>query len=388
MQGWYHFGAGITLNSIGAAVAYYQSRRRHIVSLLYTMPRACKGSARLSSLDYLNALLPVIEASCITITSLHHKRALVETIKDYSLEVDAVGAMGSHAFDALEGGFLEPERASIVAMQEFRRDQIVQPTLERVDPRKIFSVAEFRNDTKYLAAAYAAYDSADNEFMTMAAILEAVSRHARDDYYIHIPRRQFKKLLESQSAIDPASLERLLVNSPSDYATNTNAYEPFIDLGDLLVSNIGLLSRFLYAFKNIHLGSRRRFQIHAGFIFEAMVKKELVDMGFSVTDIKRIDRKEFDVVATRGTTIYNLQCKNNWIDLNKVESNLPLYLRYNRNLVNYYRRALEKEVKRELILKTELGLGDIRHYVISRFPVMGADPRVINYNQIRNLQNV
>ncbi|MBN9540452.1 MAG: hypothetical protein BGN99_01230 [Alphaproteobacteria bacterium 65-37] len=222
----------------------------------------------------------------------------------------------------------------------------------------------------------------------MAQTLEFFSRHARDDYYIHISKKEFQKILESQSAFDSTSLERPLVNRPSDYATNTNANEPFIDLGDLMVSNINLLSRFLYAYKNIHPGSRRRFQIHAGFIFEGMVKKDLVEMGFSVTGIKRINRKEFDVVATKGSTIYNLQCKNNWIDLSKVESNLTLYLRYNRSLVNYYGRALDKEVKREHLLKENLSLTKIRHHVISRFPVMGADPRVINYNHIANLANL
>ena len=67
-----------------------------------------------------------------------------------------------------------------------------------------------------------------------------------------------------------------------------------------------------------HLHSRRRFQIHAGFIFEDMVRRDLSGMGFQVTDIKRINRKEFDVVATHGGVIYNFQCKNNWIDLLKL----------------------------------------------------------------------
>ncbi|MGH2199034.1 hypothetical protein ACQ1Z2_15920, partial [Enterococcus faecalis] len=82
---------------------------------------------------------------------------------------------------------------------------------------------------------------------------------------------------------------------------------------------------FLYAFKNIHLGSRRRFQIHTSFIFEDMVKRDLSAMGFQVTDVKRINRKEFDVVAVHRDVIYNFQCKNNWIDLAKVESDRALF---------------------------------------------------------------
>jgi hypothetical protein len=65
--------------------------------------------------------------------------------------------------------------------------------------------------------------------------------------------------------------------------------------------------------------------------------------GFEVTDIKRINRKEFDVVAVRSDVIFNLQCKNNWIDLSALESDRKLFLRTNHRLVSYYRRALLKE---------------------------------------------
>lgn len=104
-----------------------------------------------------------------------------------------------------------------------------------------------------------------------------------------------------------------------------------------------------------------------------------------MTDIKRINRKEFDVVATRGGVIFNLQCKNNWIDLSKIEAEPALFVRYNRSLTNYYARALKKERGREHLLKQKLGMDKIVHYVVSRFPVIGADPAVINYNQIDRL---
>lgn len=376
----------VSIDSIGAAVAYYQSRRRHMVSLLYTMPRVCNGLHKLDPLHSLNICLPIIEHSCIAVTSLHNNLALLETYKDFSLEVDSVGARASHQFNALDVGFLEPERASVMAMLEFRRDQIVLPAMEDTNPSQIFSAAELRNNLRALGAAYAAYNLNDGEFIALTQLIERLSHSARDDYFVHVPKPRFKSLLAAQSAFAPATLEGMLVNTAGDYATNTNAYEPFIDIGPLLVSNVTLLSRFVYAFKNIHLGSRRRFQIHAGFIFEDMVKRDLARMGFTVADIKRINRKEFDVVATYGGAIYNLQCKNNWIDLAKIESDRKLYLRYNRTLTSYYERALDKERKREHLLTAKLGLERIYHFVISRFPVMGAGPHVINYNQIEHLQ--
>jgi len=388
MHGQTTFGFGIALDTVGAAVDYFQSRRRHLVSLLYTMPFACKGTQELERLDTLNVLLPQIEHSCIAITGFHLKLAQLEVLEDFSLEVDGVGAMASQGFETLDGYFLEPERASIQVMAELRKDQVVLPEMEPLDQTKVFSAAELRNSAKLIGATYAAFGLIDSDFSAMAQLIIAFSRQCRDDYFVEIVKPKFQAMLRAQATIDPGELERLLVNAPSDYATNTNAYEPFIDLGDAVVSNVNLLSRFLYAFKNVYLGSRRRFQIHAGFIFEDMVKHDLVAMGFHVTDIKRINRKEFDVVATYGGVIYNIQCKNNWVDLAKIEADRALYVRYNRSLIGYYRRALEKERAREHLIKSKLGLDRIEHYVISRFPVIGADPRVINYNQIGRLQAI
>ena len=388
MHGHADFGSGIGLDTVGAAIGYFQSRRRHMVSLLYTMPFACKGSETLPRLDALNVLWPKVEFSGLSITSLHHNLAQLEVIDDFYLELNGRRVTASHGFDTLDDCFLEPERASIVAMKDLRGDRIVLPEMETLDTKKVFSAAELRNSVRLIGAAYAAFELNDPAFSAISRLVIAFSREVRDDYFVEVDKRKFHTILSAQSVFGPEELYRLLVNVPSDYATNTNAYEPFIDRGDAVVSNVNLLPRFLYAFKNIHLGSRRRFQIHAGFIFEDMVKRDLSTLGFNVTDIKRINRKEFDVVTTHGEVIYNFQCKNNWVDLAKVESDRALFVRYNRYLTSYYDRALRKERAREELLKSKLGLERIEHYLVSRFPVIGADARVINYNQIRRLETI
>jgi hypothetical protein len=78
--------------------------------------------------------------------------------------------------------------------------------------------------------------------------------------------------------------------------------------------------------------------------------------------------------------------RHNWIDLSKIEAERKLFVRYNRSLTNYYSRALKKERSREHLLMQELGMGKVVHYVVSRFPVIGADAAVINYNQIERLR--
>jgi hypothetical protein len=116
--------ASITLDTIGGAVDYFQSRRRHFVSLLYTMPYACSGSLILQPYDALTVLMPQVEHSCIAITGFHQKLALLEALPDFSLEVDHIGAMASHGFETLDDYFLEPERASIHVMSELRGEKI------------------------------------------------------------------------------------------------------------------------------------------------------------------------------------------------------------------------------------------------------------------------
>lgn len=386
LHGQSDFGAGISLRTVGEAVTYLQSRRRHFVSLLYLMPGACKGQAKLEPLDTLNVLLPQVEHSCVTITSMYLKLALSEALPDFALEVDDVGALASHWLETLDSGFLEPERASIVAMNELRGDQTSAFSAEPVDPKKIFSAAELRNSIKLLEATYDAFGLNDSDFQAMASIVTGLSSRCRDDYFVAIGKPKLSSLLNAQDRIDPVLLHCLLVSRPStNYSECTNAFHPFIDVGNAVVSNVNLLSRFIYAFKNVHLGSRRRFQIHAGFIFEDMVARDLRRMGFQVTDTKRINRKEFDVVCTRRGVIYNFQCKNNWIDLAKVEADRPLFVRYNRRLVSYYVRALAKEKARERLLKDKLGLDKIAHFVVSRFPVITTDPRIVCYNRINIL---
>jgi hypothetical protein len=376
------YGNGISLDTIGDAIDYYQSRRRHLVSLLYTMPFACTGDKALAAFDALLVLLPIVEHSCITVTSLHQDLLLADILPDFTLRADGVGMAASHGFQPLEAHFLEPERASMVVLHQLRGDQIVPPNEEALDPKKIFSAAELRNSVKLIAAAYDAFGLNDDPFRAICQLAIAFSRHCVDDYFIAIDKQKFQSFLIVQTAIPAGELEGLLVNRSRDYAASTNAYQPFIDVGDRLVSNVNLLSRFLYDFKNIHLGSRKRFQIHSGFIFEDMVRRDLDGLGFAVTDIKRINRKEFDVVAIRDGTAYNFQCKNNWVDLTKIETDRPLFVRYNASLVSYYRAALRKEEGREQLILGKLGLLKIAHFVVSRFPVITNDPRIVPYNRL------
>ncbi|WP_210187009.1 hypothetical protein, partial [Methylobacterium gossipiicola] len=119
--------------------------------------------------------------------------------------------------------------------------------------------------------------------------------------------------------------------------------------------------------------------------FEKTVSDALELQGFQLTGIKRLHPKEFDVVTTRDGVIFNVQCKNNLIDLSRLEADPKLFARYNRARVASYERALRKELGREALLTTELGLSHIEHLVVARFPFANDNPRIIPFSRIEDL---
>ncbi len=377
-----NLAAGFTLNSVGEAVGYFQSRRRHFVSLLYLMADACKGTKKLEPEHAFDVLLPIVEYCCISFTGWNWKGVLAEIFRDFTLTSDGIGSYASHEYDPLESAFLEPETVGLLDMYTQRSDQVGLPYREQQDASKIFSAPELRNGVRLIQAAYECFGLNDQEFSILARLISAFSRYCEQDYFIKIGATRFRAMLGAQNVFDPIELERMLVNHANDFAVASNSFEPFIETGGYVISNVNLLTRFLNAFKNIHLGSRKRFQIHAGFIFEDKVAADLASYGFTVTGVTRINRQEFDVVTILGDVIHNFQCKNNWIDLGKLESDRRLLARYNRRLDRYYRTALSKEEGREDLLIGKLGVARIEHHVISRFPAITGNPRIINYNRL------
>lgn len=368
------------LQTVAGAMEYFQSRRRHFVAMLYTLPIACRGAKPVERLDTLNLFAPQIELYGLSLTALHNQAMLSDVFSDFHIETDGFGGHASHAFEPLDGWYLEPERASIVEMIEGGAGAALD--LEPQDPRLVFSAAETRNDIRQLKAAYSEFGLADSDFGCMVSFFIALLDHCQDDYRIDVDRATFETLIADAEKDGARGLMHVVANQSGDYVRNTNEYAPIVRCGDRYFSAVTLVTRFLNHWKNVCLNKDRRFQIRSGFIFEESVKRKLTEQGFAVQDIKRIDRKEFDVVATDGDVVYNIQCKNNLVDLTRVESDRKRFARYNRYLDSYYARSLAKEEGREHLLLERLSLQTIKHFVISRFPVATTNARVLPYSKI------
>lgn len=369
--------------TVGTALGYLQSRRRHLLALLHTIPGVCRGTQRVHKLDGLNQFLYLIETAGLGTTSMHYNLMLSQVYPEFALAVDEVGILASHCFNGLDSFFLEPERTAITEMDDVDFSGV---KLVSVNRRLIFSKSELENNLALIGAAYSEFNLHETSYGQLAAFISSLIPLVVDEYFVRLKVKRFDELCCEQKLHD--ALKRALVVEGVDYVGNTSTYAPFTRVGGDLVTSITLLSRFANHWKNVCLNRVRRYQIRSGFIFEKSVKAALRTQGFDVTEIKRVGRAEFDVVATLNGVIYNVQCKNNLVDLNRVEADVRRFVRYNRSLDLSYRKALEKERAREQTLLEELGLTAIRHFVVSRFPVVTRNPCILPFGEISRLRGI
>src|SRR3546814_7861733 len=112
-----------------------------------------------------------------------------------------------------------------------------------LDETKIFSAPELRNGVRLIQAAYECFGLNDLEFAMLARLISAFSRYCEQDYFIKIEVCKFRSILGAQTVFEPDDLDRLLTNRASDFAKASNNFEPFIETGGFLISNVNLLPR-------------------------------------------------------------------------------------------------------------------------------------------------
>lgn len=365
------------MHNLASLIDYLQSRRRHFVALLHVLPVACRGGVRMTPLEALTVMLPIVEFTGIPMSSAHF--ALMAKLARESLGLPSQAGV---EIPLLDTGFLEPERSRIaeISWQDAGYKHFYS-LREPLQPDRLFSAAELRNDIVTMEAAYAEFDLAGSDFAIAARLIRRLSRQCVErDFWVKIEPAALDSMLDAVEA--PVSLRRALVRPVSGYMDGLASYAPFVRVGGLLYSTVTLLSRFMYSWRARTLDSRKRYQIRTGFIFEAVVKERLTEQGFVVQDIKRINRQEFDVVAVFEGVVWNVQCKNNFVDLATVDTDAKRFARYNRALVKAYEKALAKEHRREHLLRSRLAIDNVQHVVLTRFPVVTDDPRIVPFTRI------
>lgn len=352
-------------------VNFLKSRRHHLNTLIYAIADLARGDIRLSLDELYYLAFDTIERSFVAgLTSLHQKLTMLAVFPDFRCQTDGHGLLDTdpRSETLLDRQYLDAERMAITAIDS------VHMTEGTFDRSKITSVPELRHQLFTIEASYAPYDLAEQGFADLRRFAEEVMAYTKDDYFLRIPDDAFKAIL---TRYQHTPWQRMAVCRPVAEHPLHGSYAAFSRHRNVFYSDLMTLLRFAYRVRDHLLERNRRYQVKSGFIFEDELKKQLPALGFEVLDIKRIDRKEFDVVAKRSGVLYNFQCKNVLLDRSLMETNLRQFVRNNRRIVSYFKKALVKEEGREELLHKATGNQTIKHFVVSQFPVFTDDERII-----------
>jgi hypothetical protein len=368
------------------AVAFYRAHRRHLTNLLYVIPKYCKGKTKYNEVETLLSLVHFSECYLRNVTSLHRQLVLSHIHSDYSAKVIENTIVGNYQFEILDESFLEPERMSITDPIMKKAFELVSSQFASVPTGKAFSLSEMLNECTMIRSYFRLFTHNDPVFEAIDHVVSEIAPFVTDDYFVSIPKKKLLNLLSKFDFSIGKKVIELMTNESDDFIAYSNSFHPFISVGEKYRSSVNLIMRFVYNYKNTSLNNCKQFQIKSGFLFEERVKETLALNGFQVLhDAKRIQRKEFDVVCLRENVIYNFQCKNNFVDITLIESNPRAFASKNRRMVSYYAKSIDKELGRQHLLANKYGNDDIRHFVISRFPVVTNNPSIILFTDLETI---
>lgn len=369
-------GNGLRLNNTQNAIAYLQSRRAYYVTTLGLIPKIARGNKVIDYIDTLNFLQYPMDSCLVNITTAYYNLLLNNCLSDFEMDSDGTIAKRNFEYDHLEGFFMEPERLSLLDQMELRPGIVVSKQMLPKSNNKLFSFSEVANAMALFEGAFDKYKIQNNlEYKELSLFMYEIAIFLKDDFHIIIDEDIFNNIAAKYNSLK-------LFNISDDYFENLNNYSPFQKVEGQFYTTVVLLTRFVYRTLSQSLLKNRTFQIHSGFIFEDKVSKILETKGFKPTGITRINRKEFDLITIKDNKVFNFQCKNNYIDISRVNYDYKTIGRFNQQLCRYYESAIIKEENRENLIKSKTGISDIEHFVVSRYPVITRNEKIINFTDL------
>lgn len=364
-------------SAVNSAILYYQSRRKYYVTILDLIDEWAKGDYSFEFIDMLNQVQYTIDSCLQTITANYFSILLNNSLSDYSIDFQKSPPLPSHQFKNLEAFLLEPQVLTMADQLEFRFDQTLSVDVTPKPKDKVFSYSEVENNIKLITSIFNKYNVRKNTlFIELSFLVYKLKDYCFDDYYIKVPNAIFN--LEIQPFIKTINMFGI----KSDYFYASNFISTFQKTNGNLICTVVLLNRFITHTIHRHLSKNKSFQINSGFVFEDKVASILEQHAYELTGITRINKKEFDVITIKDNHIYNFQCKNNNIDISKIQDEPKRMARLNKRLINYYNRAFIKETLREDLIKQKLNVNDITHFIVSRYPVVTDIEYIINFNEL------
>lgn len=368
----------MNFNTVGEALSFMQSRRFHYHTLLKLIPIYSKGEKTLDLIDVMNEFEYYVDICMVGITTAYQQIAQLKCIKGIKGVITQNGIEFNKEFSPLEDYFCNPIRLSQLDLIKFTNLPKVQNPSRQ---GKLYSIEELKEMIHNDGVLFSDYGlNHHRHYKMILKLLDDIIPFFTNEYFIDIAENDFIKIQKKYENL-------CLCNEYEDYEEIASSVVPFVKCGSYYYSNNYAVLRFIENEIYSILYKIRRYQIKSGFIFEEKVTQVLEKYGYKRDrSVKRIKRKEFDVVCVKGDCIYNFQCKNNYINVKDFGlSYISMLCNANKRLESLYEKALRKEEKRENLLIKKIGISNIKHFVVSRFPIFTNNPRIINYNDLEKL---
>lgn len=359
------------------AIDRCQKMRLYYVTMLLFVPQYAKGSRKIDFLDLLNFFQPQIDMCLVNIRTAYNSLLINRSINDYKAIPNTFGFSFNFDYKHLEEDSLEPIRLSEEDVMNNMTDE-EKSRVSYCPVKQLCGYDEMLDGIKISSAVFEKYGLNElEEYKEMVGMAQDLKPFLKDDYAFIVPETAYMELKGKYPLLN------LTCNS-GDFDDMLNARPGFFKFEDVYYSTVLFYQRYMVNMEQRLLEKKKKFQVDSGFAFEKTIKAVLSEYGYTVMDcVKRIMRKEFDVVCVKDDCIYNFQCKNNFVSVSEQGKNwFKDTCNAIRRLNRYYEKALEKEDKREYLLKDKLKKDTVKSYVLSRYPVITRNPRVINYNQL------
>lgn len=365
-------------NNLAEIINFCQSRRLYYVAYLSLIRLYAKGSQKVPFIELLCHFQQQIDFNMTTIAGALHAVIGSRCLDGYKGIATEWGLNYSIPYNQLEDFFLEPHVMNEVDILEFNKDVDYKFCPSGVQ-RKLYSYAEIEYAVRQAECVYEGYGLSGSRMLAeIKNLVGGVKGKLVEDYSIRLSKKEFEKM----SALCP---HLRLCSEAQSYFDTINERPAFFPFNGYYYSTSLLLVRFIENTLYGQLRANRRYRIKAGFLFEKKVKSILEKYNFEDTEVKRIHRQEFDVICIKDGVAYNFQCKNNYLDINTVDSdNIDNVCHQNKRLTKYYLKALDKENNRTKVVKDHFNVDVVENYIVSRFPIIMNHERLIPFNQLEN----
>jgi len=341
------------------------------------------GEYKFEFIDTLNQFQYTIDSCLQNITTGYYSILLNNCLTNYSVDFRINPPKESHKYYNLESFLLEPQVLTMVDQLEYRLEQTKSVQLEKLPSNKVFSFIEVENNIKLIESSFCKYKIEDtDEFIEIKFLVSKIKPYCKDDFNIIVPKDSF------ENDISKYIRKIKLLDEKNEYFFASNFVSAFQLVDNNYMSSVVLINRFITNRTLSFLNKNKSFQINSGFVFEEKVSKILENNGYQLSGITRINRKEFDIITIKNNQIYNFQCKNNLIDISRIQDEAKRMAKLNGRLIKYYIKAYNKEVNREQLIIDKLGINKINHFVVSRYPIITEIDYIISYNKLEERTKV